>query len=305
MTLSQLRVLHVVANTGNLTRAAAQLGTTQPAVSHALRALEHELGAVLFTRRTGGVTLTPVGQAVSERVAIILNQLEGIQQAASTSLGHTHGRLRLGVIASVNVRLLPNVLRRFTASHERVRLTVLEGSDAEVIDWLRKGAVDIATVTSVPPDVDATEFADDQLLAVVPLGHRLAERRRIRVSDLANEPFVMSTGGCEPLIKAIAARQGVHLRTDYRARDTSSIISMVTEGLGVTIMPALSVPSGHVEICVRPLVPAEKRRIHFAVPRDRALPLAHTFVEFATADRCATIAPDGGVRASGSRGAWR
>src|SRR4029453_16398987 len=117
--------------------------------------------------------------------AIILNQLEGIHQAASTSRGHAHGRLRIGVIASVNARLLPNVLRRFTASHERARLTVLEGSDAEVIDWLRKGAVDIATVTSVPPDVDGTEFADDQLLAVLPLGHRLAGRRRIRVSDLA------------------------------------------------------------------------------------------------------------------------
>jgi DNA-binding transcriptional LysR family regulator len=286
LTLSQLRVLNVVGRTSNLTRAAADLGTTQPAVSHSLRALERELGVRLFSRRSDGVTLTPVGQTIIHRVAVILAQLEGIAQEALSARGQVQGRLRIGVIPSVNTRLLPGLLRRFTETYDRVAVTVLEGSDTEVIEWLRTGAVDVATTTTTASDFHTIAFASDHMLAVVPISHRLAARHRIGIAELAKEPFIMSTGGCEPLINAIATRGGVRLRSDYRVRDTNSIFAMVAEGLGVTVMPELSLPTDATGICSITLHPAERRTIQLALPPgDTALPTASAFVDLATGGR--------------------
>jgi DNA-binding transcriptional LysR family regulator len=280
LTFSQLRVLQAVARAGNMTRAAAELGTTQPAVSHALRSLERELDMPLLIRRSDGVALTAVGRAVSHRAALILNQLEGLSQELAAARGNADGRLRLGVIPSVNARLMPRLLRAFRATHDRVHLTVLEGSDDEVLEWVKTGAVDVATVTSTAGDLATTTLACDRMLALLPAAHPLAARTVVAVRDLAREPFIMSTGGCEPHITELARRAGVRLRSHYRVRDTNSIIAMVAEHLGVTIMPELALPSSPAGVCAVPLEPAEQRTILLALPSDGApLPLARAFVE--------------------------
>lgn len=282
MTFSQLRVLQAVARTGNMTRAAEELSTTQPAVSHALRGLERELGLALLIRRSDGVTLTPAGEAVSRRAALILTQLEGLEQEVAAARGEAGGRLRVGVIPSANTRLLPPILREYRAARERVRLTVLEGSDAEVLEWLRTGAVDVATVTTAAPDLVTTPLAGDRMLAVVPATHRLSSALAIPIDDLARDPFIMSTAGCEPQISALARRAGARLRCHYRVRDTGSILAMVAEGLGVTILPELSLPAGAAGVHAAPVEPEERRTIHLALLADVVpLPAATAFVELA------------------------
>jgi DNA-binding transcriptional LysR family regulator len=284
VTFAQLRALHAVARTGNMTRAAEELGTTQPAVSHALRGLERELGVTLLHRRRDGVALTAAGRAVHERAAAILAELEGLREDAAQERARTGGRLRVGVIGSVNERLLPEIVRAFSEQHGDVTLGVLEGSDAEVLEWLQTGAVDVATLTSPAPGVSTTPLARDDMLAIVPAGHRLAAQPAIALSDLAADPFIMPTGGCEPLIVALAQRAGVELRCHYRVRDTAAIVAMVADGLGVTIMPELCVPATNGSISALALDPREERRIVLGLPADGTpLPAARAFVEVATA----------------------
>jgi len=292
VTFVQLRILQAVARTGNMTRAAEELRMTQPAVSHALRGLERELGVTLLIRRSDGVTPTAVGRAVTERAARILTQLEGLQQEAAAARGRAVGRLLLGVFPSVNARLFPRILAAFSAAHPEVTLRVLEGSDAEVLDWLLTGAVDIATVTSVSPEIVTTTLTSDRMLAVVPAAHRLSERSAVRVADLAREPFIMSTGGCEPLITAVARQAGVRLRSHYRVRDAYSILAMVAEGLGVTIMPELALPVGATGIHALPLEPEESRTVLLGLPADcPPLPAAAAFAELARREAGATSHP--------------
>lgn len=282
MTLSQLRVLQAVARTGSMTRAAGELGTTQPAVSHALRSLERELGVTLLIRLNNGVSLSAVGRAVSRRADLILNQLEALHQEVAAARGQREGRLRIGVIPSVNARLMPHLLQAFRATHNRIELRVLEGADAEVLEWAQTGAVDLATVTSTAPDLTTTPLASDRMVAILPASHPLATGHAIRLENLAREPFIMSTGGCEPLITDITRRAGVRLRCHYRVRDTNSILAMTAEHLGVTIMPELALPTNTPGVCVLPLEPTQQRTILLAHLSDTIpLPAANTFIDLA------------------------
>jgi DNA-binding transcriptional LysR family regulator len=311
MTFTQLRILQAVARTGNMTRAAEELATTQSAVSHALRALESELGIALLVRGNQGVSLTTAGRAVCRRATLILTQVEALEQEAAAAREHECGSLRVGVIPSANVRLLPPILRRFREAHPQVRLTVMEGSDDEVVEWLETGAADIATVSAgvsgtargsagagdpavrstaapaprttgaaLPAGMVARPLAADRMLAVLPSGHELGVRHAVPVIELARHPFIMSTGGCEPLITALARAAGAGLKCHYRVRDTNSILAMVAEGLGVSIVPELSLPAHRAGVHAIPLDPPAERTILLALPAD-PLPTATAFAELA------------------------
>ncbi|MEV4115233.1 LysR family transcriptional regulator [Nonomuraea sp. NPDC049695] len=298
MTLTQLRTLQAVARIGNMTRAAEELGTTQSAVSHALRALESELGVALLVRGNQGVSLTAVGRAVCRRATLILTQVEALEQEVAAAREHERGSLRVGVIPSANVRLLPPILRRFGDAHSQVQLTVMEGSDDEVLEWLETGAADIVTVSAgvagnagatsavraagaaLPAGLVARPLAVDRMLAVLPSGHELGVRHSVPVAELARYPFIMSTGGCEPLITALARAVGASLTCHYRVRDTNSILAMVAEGLGVSIVPELSLPAQGRGVHVVPLDPVAERTVLLALPVD-PLPTAAAFAELA------------------------
>jgi DNA-binding transcriptional LysR family regulator len=294
MTFTQLRILQAVARTGNMTRAAEELATTQSAVSHALRALESELGVALLVRGNQGVSLTAAGRAVCRRATLILTQAEALEQEVAAIRGQERGSLRVGVIPSANARLLPPILRRFAEAHPRVRLTVMEGSDNEVLEWLETGAADIATVSAAVDEAPLTAgsvarpLAADRMLAVLPSGHELSVRHSLPVAELARHPFIMSTGGCEPLITAIARAAGASLKCHYRVRDTNSILAMVAEGLGLSIVPELSLPAHHAGVHAIPLEPAAERIILLALPAD-PLPTATAFAELATAYHAASL----------------
>ncbi|MEV0617452.1 LysR family transcriptional regulator [Nonomuraea sp. NPDC050404] len=303
MTFTQLRILQAVARTGNMTRAAGELATTQSAVSHALRALENEFGVVLLVRGNHGVSLTAAGRAVCRRATLILTQVEALEQEVAAAREDERGSLRVGAIPSANAGLLPPILRRFKEARPQVRLTVMEGSDDEVLEWLETGAADIATVSAgvagtpastlagtpagtlagtaaLPGGLTARPLASDRMLAVLPSGHELGVRDSVPVAELSRSPFIMSTGGCEPLITALARSAGASLKCHYRVRDTNSILAMVAEGLGVSIIPELSLPAHLPGVHAIPLDPAAERTILLALPAD-PLPTATAFAESA------------------------
>jgi DNA-binding transcriptional LysR family regulator len=282
VTFAQLRALHAVSLTGSVTRAAEQLLMTQPAVSHAIRALERELGVSLLVRRADGVALTSVGAAVAERASIILAQLEGLRADAAAAAEQHAATLRIGVLTSVNARIMPSLLREFAAAHPEVGVRVLEGSDSEVLDWLRTGAVDVAVVAAPYDDLLAAPLAADDLLAVLPIDHPLAGQPSVPIARLAGEPFIMPAGGCEPIISGLARAAGVRLRRHYDVRDTASIAAMVRERLGVTIMPELSIPDDRSGLRVLPLEPPAERRLSLAVLHDaEPLPAALALMQAA------------------------
>jgi len=266
MTEAQLRVLVTVADTGGFSPAAAQLSMSQPGVSRAVAALEAELGTALLVRRNGRAAPTPAGERVLLHAREVLARAEAIRQEAAAGGGDYAGRVRLGSFASVSAQLLPGILATLRVRHPGVEVALFEGHDEEVLGWVRERAVDIGVVSRDAPDLDVCPLAADRLVAVLPAGHALAAQPHTTLQQLAAEPFVLSRGGCERLILDTFTAAGQAPQVAFEVHEVSTIVAMVAEGLGVSVVPALSAVAVPPRVALRPLSPVVERRLGLAVP---------------------------------------
>ena len=147
----------------------------------------------------------------------------------------------------------------FGARYPGIEVVLIEGTDAVVRDWVVGGAIDIGLTAEIPKEYDAVPVAEDDFLAIMPRKHRFAQRRSIRPTELAEEPFVMSNAGCEDEVREIFQSNGVAPRIAFSVRDPAALLAMVREGVGVSIVPVLVVPSGERRLAAIPLEPAARR----------------------------------------------
>lgn len=269
MTEAQLRAFVTVAEAGGFGEAARRLHMSQPGVSRAVRALEVELGAELFLRGRGVPVLTMLGERALNRSRAILGETEAMRQERDETRGIASGRVRLGSMPSVSATILPALLSRVERRHPALSVTVLDGHDDELAGWTRTGIVDVAVLAGEHDGLDL-QPATDELLAVVPATHPLAARAALRPRDLAGEPFILTRGGCERLVLAALGAHGVAPNVSHEVSEASSILAMVGEGLGVSVMPGLAAPGPPANVAVRPLTPRAERRLSLAVAPSRA-----------------------------------
>jgi DNA-binding transcriptional LysR family regulator len=283
ITLTQLRVLVAVADSGAFTRAAGELRMTQSGVSHAMAGLESELGVSLIERDRSGVRPTEVGERVLVHTREALGMVERVVQEASGSRELESGRLRIGSFPSAASRLLPSLMGSFKDRYPGVEVVLVEGTDREVHERIRSRAVDVGFVTLPTEGLETVPVTEDEMLAVLPEAHALAGEVKVSVGRLATEPFVMSTGGCEPLISAAFRSAGFAPDTRFEVKDVGTILAMVGEGLGVTVVPELALPQDPETlrgVCALPLDPPVRRRLALAVRSlATASPAALAFIE--------------------------
>jgi DNA-binding transcriptional LysR family regulator len=277
MNLAQLRAFTGVAEAGSVSDAAAQLGLTQSAVSHALASLERELGSRLVVRDRAGCSLTQLGARLLPDAADALRLTDRIAEVAAAQGGLRQGRLRVGTIPSASSVLLP-LISQFKRRYPGVSVAVFEGGDQEVSSWIEQRTVEVGVVTRPYPGRQTVPLAEDEMLAVVPSGHQLAARESVTVPDLAAEPFLLSAGGCEPIIRRLHDKHQVPLVPVSRVTEMSTLLAMVREGLGVSIIPALSLGTSHDGITAMPLRPRAPRRLLLAVSDANPGPAARTFL---------------------------
>lgn len=267
MTDAQLEALVAVAEARSFTGAARRLHLSQSAVSHAIASLEKSLRVTLVERTPRGVSLTGVGERVASHAQQALRAKATIQEEADAARKLQRGTLRIGSFGvSATRRLLPLLLESFTTQHPDLAVLVTEGTDAEVAQWLREGTMDAAFVTLPADEFETVLLAEDEMLAIMASDHPLAREKRVARDRLADHPFIMSTGGCEPLIREAA--DGRPLDISYRIREVDTIISMVVSGVGISAMPRLALadelPPG---LAARPLVPPLPRQVAIAARR--------------------------------------
>ena len=265
MTLAQLQAFLVVADVGSFTVASEQLGMTQSAVSHAVAALEKELQISLLERKRGSVATTEIGQQVLSQAREMLMLAERIRQSAATAIGLETGRLRLGSFPSVSARLLPDLLRRFKRRYPGIEITLLEGTDQEVREWIQTRTVDAGVVTLPTDKVFKTvELAQDEFLVVVPKRHRLASSRQVDIRQLSDEPFIMSKAGCGPFIRSLFRQAKVIPKVQFEVIGLQTIFAMVEDNMGVTIVPSMTLPADCSKLHMMSLSPKQLRRTAFA-----------------------------------------
>lgn len=286
MNFSQLESFVAVADMRSFTEAAYTLDVTQSAVSHALSALETELGVSLLERnRKGVVALTAVGQKIIPYVRTLLAQVEGIEQEAKAAQGETAGKLRLGSMLSiVSPGLLARVLTRFRTVYPEVEVVLFEGTMREVGEWIEKSIVDVGFVLYPAPGFEVTPITTDELCVLLPLGHRLHTKGAVMPNELQEEGWIMEKSQCTfQLMEAVLGPRRIRPQLRYQASDSATILAMVHEGLGITLMPRLLLPKKLEGIVALPLDPPHPLPIGLAV-RSQAMisPAARLFVQQAS-----------------------
>ncbi|GAB2830169.1 LysR family transcriptional regulator [Actinocorallia aurea] len=279
MNLAQLRALRAVHEAGSVTGAADLLGVTQSAVSHALTSLENELGMRLVIRERSGCCLTDIGRRLMPHVAGALHHVERFSEEAAAASGLLDGRVRIGAFPSA-CRVLPEFVRTFRRLHPAVDVVVLEGTDGEIDEWIRTGVIDLGVVSGPRPDLRAVPLAGDEFLAVLPAAHPLAAEGSVCLADLADDPFLLSGAGCEPLIQTLYRALGLTLSPARRVQRMDTLLAMVREDLGVSVVPSLALPELLDGISAVPLRPAAPRRLLLAAAGDGELtPAAGAFLD--------------------------
>ncbi|MEM8531985.1 MAG: LysR family transcriptional regulator [Chloroflexota bacterium] len=282
ITLAQLEVLVAVVQHKSFTAAANALSITQSAASHALASLEAELDNTLVERSRHGVVLTDIGARVFEHAQTILLHTESIRQETAAHNGLAAGKLRIGSFPSVSAQLLPSLIRSFQQRYRGIEIVMFEGTDQEVYDWIFNRIVDVGFVTQITEHVEKIPIAQDELLLLVSEGHHLADRSAVSIQELAEEPFIISKAGCEPLVLALFQSAKVALQPQFEVSDATTILAMVREGMGITIVPQLVLPDELPGIKTVGLTPQEHRHLALGVRSlHTMLPLVNAFMHHA------------------------
>ena len=279
MNLAQLRALVAVADEGSFTQAASVLGLTQSGTSHAVASLERELGLRLIHRARTGVAVTAPGERILTLAREVLHRADRITEEAAAAAGRYRGRLRLAGVPSA-CHLLPALIAEFGRRFPQVEVVLLEGTDTEVTDWLREGIADIA-VQAATNWINGVPLAEDRMIAVLDHDHVLATQASVSLADLSDDPFILSDGGCEPLLRQMYKAAGLDLRPKLRVRDMATLLALVREQVGVTVIPELSFtdPRGLVAVPVEPLT--HRRLVLTTHSQDVGL-AAHAFLDLPT-----------------------
>jgi LysR family hydrogen peroxide-inducible transcriptional activator len=283
MELHQLRYFCAVAESGSFSRAAEHSHVAQPSLSQQILKLEDELGARLFDRLGRSVRLTDVGQAFLPRARAVLRELEAAKGDVVERKDSVAGSLTVGVIPTIAPYYLPPKLSSFTRQFPQARVTVVEEITPVLLDRLRASTVDVA-ILALPirgHEFDTFALLTERLFAALPKKHALSGRRSLALKDLRKEPFLLLRDGHCFRDTAVAACDRARLTPQiiFESGQFSSILSMVSTGMGVSIVPEMAIEKEARCRYVRIADDEATRTIGATVLRGRSLTrLRHAFL---------------------------
>ncbi len=271
MTFTQLEIFVLVAELGGFTAAGEKLGISQSAVSHALKQLESEWGVTLLSRNKAGIEVTEVGRNLLSRARELLGISEAMKQEIAAVRGLNRGILRIGSFGpSSSLLLLPRILEQYRKNYPEIEIHVDEGPDDVVTHWIAERRVDVGFVV-VPDDrFDTQPLVEDQFVALLPVGHPLARKAALELSDLRQQPFIMTAAGATAHVEKLFDAAGLRLNVKHRYSQILTIVKTVESGEGITIMASLALPKQVMAMCPgvvkKPLSPLARRSVALAVP---------------------------------------
>jgi DNA-binding transcriptional LysR family regulator len=275
--ISQLRALVAIAEHGNFTSAALELGLSQSTVSHAIATLEEELGIVLLFRGRHGATLTPIGEQVIQEARQVLHLLEVIREKANQEKGLQTGQVRVACVRSIATHVLPKVIARFREKLPTISVVMTEYDRyAQVEQALREGQADVGfTLLPTTREFETWELFRDEFVALLP-PKSIVAGESLSWEQLAKYPMIVNLRSPQhnKTVSVHFLQFGQILKVDYELREDSTILSMVKQGLGATVMARLAAEPILEEIEVRSLPVPLERVIGVAILADALLPRA-------------------------------
>jgi DNA-binding transcriptional LysR family regulator len=287
--LRHLLALRAVARSGSFSRAADELGYTQSAISQQIAMLERVVGLPLFERRGGRrqVTLSESGELLLRHAGSIIDRFQSAKADLSAFSEGAKGTLRIGAYESVSARILPAILGVYAAKWPQVEIVLRDSSEQDLLSLVESGELDLAFVmdTEVLSDgFKMTELLQDPYVLLLPTGSPLAGKQPVPLDDLVDCRFVAQhTLACQQFLESSLRRHGFEQHVVLRSTDNATVQGLVAAGLGIAIVPLLTVDEKDPKVVIRQLdPPIPARTIVVAHHPDRYLsPAAEAFLDTA------------------------
>lgn len=268
--------------TGSFTKAAEELGYTQSAISQMVHSLEEELSTTLIIRSRTGIILTPDGEEFLPYIRNIYNSHLKLKEKHKEMKGLQSGLIRIGTFSSVSCHWLPGLMKDFKEQYPAVHFELHQGEYTDISNWIKEGSVDfgfvnpksVSNLTTIP-------LKEDDMLAVFPVEHSLTMQNKVSLKDLTKDPFILLDEGeiSEPL--TIFKQNNFEPNIQYLVHDDYTIMSMIEQGLGISILPKLVLSRCPYNIITKEISPPVVRTISLAFKDKKVLPIASRyFIDF-------------------------
>jgi LysR family hydrogen peroxide-inducible transcriptional activator len=276
MTLTELRYIVAVARERHFGRAAEACFVSQPTLSLAVKKLEDELDVKLFERGGAEISVTPLGEAIVRQAQVVIEQAAAIKEIAKSGKDPLSGPLKLGIIYTIGPYLLPELVRQAIDRTPQMPLMLQENFTVKLLEMLRTGDLDCAILAEPFPDTGlaVAPLYDEPFMVALPRTHPLATRQHISSEELKRETMLLlGTGHCfrDQVLEvcpefARFSSDADGIRKSFEGSSLETIKHMVASGMGVTVVPQLSVPAEpHPHVAYVPFAdPVPTRRVVLA-----------------------------------------
>lgn len=266
MTLLMYQVLKTIAEQGSFRKAADILGLTPSAISHAVAAMEGELGFSVLNRNKSGVTLTNYGEHLLPYVNAVLNSDESLQQAIAEFNGLKQGTVKLGCFSSVCTSWVPDIVHSFRQEYPGITIEIFQGTYDDVAYWIKNGIVDLGFLSvSSAGDIPIEPLYRDPLICVVPKGTpKREESEYMDIDEMRHHQFVTQRESTDADIQNFLKENSLDVRSHYHVVDDLSTVAMVASGFGICLMPELVMNDIPYEVDCYPIKPDAYRIIGIA-----------------------------------------
>ena len=243
--IKQLKYLCAVAEHKHFSKAAAACHVTQSTLSVAIQDLESQLGVVVFERNKKTVLITPLGENLLHLARGILGAVEDFVSLARANEGALSGEIRLGVIPTIGPFILPPILKNLRKSYPRLKLYLKEALSAQLLLQLQQGRLDLIMLAFpyAMPDMETVNLFRDEFLLCLPPGHKLEKAKQVKQQQLRGESLLLLEEGHCLRDHALEACKLQSADTDlvYQGTSLHTLVQMVANGLGVTLLPEMAV----------------------------------------------------------------
>ncbi len=258
MTLTELKYIVAVAREKHFGRAADACFVSQPTLSVAIKKLEEELDVKLFERSANEVAVTPLGEDIVRQAQGVLEQAAHIKELAKRGKNPLAGPLKLGVIYTIAPYLLPELVRKVIQKSPEMPLMLQENFTVKLLEMLRTGEIDCAILAEPFPDAGLATAAlyDEPFMAAVPSTHPLAALASVTAQALKDETMLLLGNGhcfrdhvlevCPEFARFSSNAAG--MQKSFEGSSLETIKHMVAAGMGVTLVPRLSVPKAELQL---------------------------------------------------------
>ena len=267
---------------GSFTKAAEVLSYSQSGISRMIKDLETEWNIPLLERSRSGVRLTSDGLKLLPHAKRVCEEYQNLQMEVDDLHGVQSGIIRIGTFSSVATHWLPNIIKAFQKDYPNIDYELLLGDYTEIEEWIAEGRVDCGFLRlPTHPEFDTIFLEQDNLMAIIPEDHPLADCEKFPLAKLCEEPFMLLERGAKAEVSEVFERNHLTPHVRFTTWDDYAIMSMVESGLGVSILPQLILKRVPYQILAKELDVPAYRNIGLALKKKETASIAvKRFMEY-------------------------